>query len=155
MIPQKVIALLFMFSGMFLMSLSSRVLATDQTYYSRPIPILDSLTGLWVYDSPDVKAQYQGGDEQWHSDRELLRSSYLKKFGSTDTLLTSYCIQFVVTTSGEIVGARVMERKGLKKNGLEKYIVDQINNHGALNKWTPATVRGKKVNQLITVLVVY
>lgn len=139
-----------------MVGVSDGVYASDQAYYySKPVSVKDTLTGLLCYKYPETDAKYVGGPEQMLQDLLRLHALYFKTHDPEDELITSYCIAFVVTSSGKIVGARGVARKGRKQNGLERFIVDQINNNGALNNWTPAIVGGKKVNKLVTIPIVF
>ena len=145
------VILIMLFGGMLMVGVSDGVYASDQAYYySKPVSVKDTLTGLLVYEDPEIEAQYLVRDEFHHTFSMLL--SEVTKNHSFDLINGyRYCVQFVVTTEGKVVGPRPRPLKGIGINEFSRCIADYINSKPeVISKWRPAKVGGKNVNQIKT-----
>ena len=141
------VILILLFGGMLMVGVSDGVYASDQDSKSKPF--IDTLTGLWVYKTPEIEAQYEGGMEHFNYElatkwwAEVFKRNPPKEIGGF-----KFCIQFVVTTEGNIVGVRPYSKKD--KSGYSKFLADYLNSSPkVIRKWIPARIGGRKVNQIM------
>jgi len=102
-----------------------------------PIPI--DFSGK-IYVTPDVEAQFPGGDDAWQAYlKENLKSSTPIKNGAPDGIY-QIIVRFIVSTDGIISDVQPVTKFGY---GLEDEAIKVIKMGP---KWIPAIQKGKRVN---------
>jgi hypothetical protein len=102
------------------------------------LTVLDSLDGQFIYDFPDVEAEYPDGIQK-------LILSVIDKFtvlDETEELQFKYRLTFIVDSSGAVRNACVVPRNSEKKSNQELEL-ERI--FQSIPDWKPALVDGKKV----------
>lgn len=104
---------------------------------------LDSISNMEVCKKVDTRPAFEGGNNKLFE--------YLSKnitYNPTgDDIQLSYYVRFVVTSSGEIVGARIKNKSLKEYSEMETKIIGVINK---MPKWKPAICDGRRVNFLYT-----
>jgi hypothetical protein len=96
----------------------------------------DTLTGRVVYLVADSEPECEGGKAALL--RKFNKNIKFPKSALTDEIQTQYIVAFIVETSGEVTGERVIQ-DNTKQIG--KQLLDVIKSF----RWYPAKCKGKKV----------
>lgn len=115
-------------------------------------PFEDQVTGLLVYNDPNVSAVYGNGYQDLLMDIVSAISDKNQKFDS-DGLIRKISIDFIVTACGKICGVRVPGKKFEELSRFERYLVKYIEEH-MTEKWIPGTINGQNINQFYRIRVV-
>lgn len=100
----------------------------------------DELTGKDVYSFVDQMPVYKG---------ESFVTDFIQNFHPDDSMewVSFLRLQFVITKSGKLVGARILDKKMCDLTPFEQNAVKTVE---SLQKWDAGRLHGKKVNVLIT-----
>lgn len=135
----KKILLLFFLSNIVYSFSQSKIVSSHVSFNEQDcLSVLDSLDGQYIYDFPDVEAEYPEGIQK-------LILSVIDKFtllNETEELQFKYSLTFIVDSSGTVRNACVITRNTEKKSKQELEL-ERI--FQSITDWKPALVDGKKV----------
>jgi hypothetical protein len=104
----------------------------------------DSLTQQNVYVFVEKMPDYKGGDKAFLND---FMKNFHYSFQKNEDIQTKLRFQFVISKEGQLIGARINNKKTDELTNFEKAGLKALN---LLQDWQPGEYNGKSVNVLIT-----
>lgn len=115
-------------------------------------PFIDHVTGLTVYDNPEIQASYHTGNHMILRDLAEMFSNKNNEYDQSDFLYTIR-IAFVVTSDGNVTGARIAGKEFDELNSFERHVIRYVEKHLS-GKWIPAKVNRQNISQLYLLRIV-
>lgn len=114
---------------------------------------IDSHTGLYVYRAHELEVPPLCNGEPYIQGfmTDFCRKVHFK-WSDESPITFKFNIQFVVDKKGHLVGPRIYNKTPEDLNIYEKQVLDAVNK---IQDWTPGKVKGKPVDVLVTIPIVF
>lgn len=114
---------------------------------------IDSHTGLYVYRAHELEVPPLCNGESYIQGfmKDFCRKVHFEQ-SDEYSMTYRFNVQFVVDKKGHLVGPRIYNKAPEDLNIYEKQVLDAVNK---IQDWTPGKVKGKPVDVLVTIPIVF